>query len=255
VRKTRLLPLILFALSPFMATACSGSDTTANPPPTTAVEVTTPASTDTDDLVKVATASKDGTIQVYDAPDEAKKAATTLKNPRMLNGDPKALSPLVMVVNEEQGDWLNVSLPVKPNGSKGWVKASDFTTDTHSYRIEVGLGAYNLKVFKGKDKIFDFPIAVATDDTPTPGGDYYITELQEPPNPNGVYGPYAFGLSGFSEAKLPDGFGDGQLGIHGTNEPQFIGKKVSHGCIRLKNEDITQLARVLPLGTPVEINA
>jgi lipoprotein-anchoring transpeptidase ErfK/SrfK len=49
--------------------------------------------------------------------------------------------------------------------------------------------------------------------------------------------------------------GPGQLGIHGTNQPQLLGTKVSHGCIRMSNEDITRLAGILPLGVPVEILA
>jgi lipoprotein-anchoring transpeptidase ErfK/SrfK len=45
------------------------------------------------------------------------------------------------------------------------------------------------------------------------------------------------------------------IGIHGTNEPQLVGTDVSHGCIRLRNEDISRLVGLLPLGTPVEITA
>ncbi len=48
--------------------------------------------------------------------------------------------------------------------------------------------------------------------------------------------------------------GGGVLGIHGTNDPAHsIGERVSHGCIRMRNEDIDYLAGLLPLGTPVEI--
>jgi lipoprotein-anchoring transpeptidase ErfK/SrfK len=43
------------------------------------------------------------------------------------------------------------------------------------------------------------------------------------------------------------------IGLHGTNEPDSIGRDVSHGCIRLRNRDITALAEKLPLGTPVRI--
>ena len=48
--------------------------------------------------------------------------------------------------------------------------------------------------------------------------------------------------------------GDGQIGIHGTNQPASIGNAVSHGCVRVPNEIITQLAHNLPLGTPVTIH-
>ena len=49
------------------------------------------------------------------------------------------------------------------------------------------------------------------------------------------------------------GGGDGQFGIHGTNDPSGLGRDVSHGCIRMSNAGITLLAQTLPLGVPVEI--
>jgi lipoprotein-anchoring transpeptidase ErfK/SrfK len=91
--------------------------------------------------------------------------------------------------------------------------------------------------------------------TPTPGGLYYIKELLKPPNPNTVYGPYAYGLSGFSDALESFEGGDAVIGIHGTNDPSGLGKDVSHGCIRMPNDQIIKLVEEikLPLGVPVEI--
>jgi lipoprotein-anchoring transpeptidase ErfK/SrfK len=42
------------------------------------------------------------------------------------------------------------------------------------------------------------------------------------------------------------------IGIHGTNDPSGLGKDVSHGCIRMSNTGINKLARILPLGVPVQ---
>ncbi len=47
--------------------------------------------------------------------------------------------------------------------------------------------------------------------------------------------------------------GDGQVGLHGTNQPSVLGTDVSHGCIRVANRVITRLARSVPLGTLVDI--
>ena len=44
------------------------------------------------------------------------------------------------------------------------------------------------------------------------------------------------------------------IGIHGTNEPDSIGRTVSNGCIRVDNDVITEMASFLPLGTPVTIS-
>jgi lipoprotein-anchoring transpeptidase ErfK/SrfK len=77
--------------------------------------------------------------------------------------------------------------------------------------------------------------------------------LFELPDPGTVYGPYAYGLSGFSDVLTSWKLG-GIIGLHGTNDPQSIGRRSSHGCIRLNNRDIRTLVKVLPIGTPIEIH-
>jgi lipoprotein-anchoring transpeptidase ErfK/SrfK len=97
---------------------------------------------------------------------------------------------------------------------------------------------------------------VGRDNTPTPGGRYYVKELIQPPTPDTVYGPYVFGLSGFSQVITSfAGDPDATIGIHGNNDPGSIGRNVSHGCIRLPNDVVTRMTRIIPLGTPVEIRA
>ncbi len=128
------------------------------------------------------------------------------------------------------------------------------TTAPNPWRLEADLAEFTLKVFKDGQQVDTIKIGVAKSNTPTPGGVYYLTELIKTPNPNGDYGPYAYGLSGYSNALTSFNGGPGQLGLHGTNEPQLIGTQVSHGCIRMNNADITRLAGELPLGTPIQIN-
>ena len=43
------------------------------------------------------------------------------------------------------------------------------------------------------------------------------------------------------------------VGIHGTDEPQLVPGRPSHGCIRMRNGDITRLWRMVEVGTPIEI--
>ena len=187
-------------------------------------------------------------VPVFTAPDQA-EPSQTLPSPNE-NG-----APLVFLVKEQQDAWINVHLPVRPNGSTGWIRAADVTVVSNPYRVDIQLAAHRLTVTKGDEVVLDEAIAVGTSETPTPGGVYYIKELLQPPDPNGAYGPYAYGLSGYSNVLDEFGGGDGVIGIHGTNEPEVIGTDVSHGCIRLTNEAISQLAPVLPLGTPVSIEA
>lgn len=205
----------------------------------------------------VATAAQEGDLGIYDAPGAA-VPTKTLANPRLINNDPNAKVPLVFLVKDipdAQGcAWVQVYLPERPNGSTGWVKAADVTLTRNPYKVQVFLDEFTLKVLKNDQPVQQIAIGVARDNTPTPGGLYYTTELIKTPDPSGAYGPYAFGLSGFSDTLTTFNGGPGQLGIHGTNQPEAIGTKVSHGCIRMNNTDITALAKLLPLGTPVEIS-
>jgi len=164
-------------------------------------------------------------------------------------------APLVFLVRRQAGAWVQVELPVRPNGSTGWVRAADVTVTGVAYRVDVLRSQHLLRVYRFGRLVSTYPIGVGKAETPTPGGVYYLKELLRPPNPHGAYGPYAYGLSGFSNALTSFNGGDGVIGLHGTDEPQLVGRDVSHGCIRLRNADITVLAHELPLGTPVRILA
>jgi lipoprotein-anchoring transpeptidase ErfK/SrfK len=174
-------------------------------------------------------------------------------NPWLYNNEPDAKVPLVYLVKEDKGDgWLEVYLSTRPNGSTGFIRRDQVTLEANPYRLEVRLGEFNLKAYKGTQLIMDTKVALGADDAPTPGGLYFLNVLIESLDPG--YGPYAFGLSGYSEKITSFNGGDGQLGLHGTDRPELIGTRVSHGCIRLRNEDIVKLKELpLPLGTPIQI--
>lgn len=165
--------------------------------------------------------------------------------------------PIVFLVKGEGDDRLEVYLPVRPNGSVGWVEKDDVEVATVTHRIEVGITEHRIRVYNRDQIVVDEPVGVGRTDRPTPGGIYYLKELLQPPDPTGTYGPYAYGLSGFSTVLSSFNGGEGVIGIHGTNEPDLLGQDVSSGCIRLHNDVITRLVQEvgLPLGTPVEILA
>jgi hypothetical protein len=171
--------------------------------------------------------------------------------------------PLVFLVKPTGGrevdvdaEWLHVYLPVRPNGSGGWIRSSDVTVRRNDYRIRVDLDDHELTLLHRGNVQLTTPIGVGTSNMPTPGGVYYVKELLEPPEDDDLYGPFAYGLSGFSDSPGAASFrgGDGTVGIHGTNDPSSLGKDVSHGCIRVPNDVIRRLASTLPMGTPVEID-
>ncbi len=164
-------------------------------------------------------------------------------------------APLSLLVVGRQPGWVRVELPVRPNGSNGWVRESDVRLTGLRYALKVERASHRLVLYDGARKMRTFPVGIGTRDTPTPGGLYYLIELLRPPNPDGAYGPYAFGLSGFSDVIFHFNGGDGVIGLHGTNAPSGVGHDVSHGCIRMYNRDVTYLAHLLPLGTPIRIVA
>jgi lipoprotein-anchoring transpeptidase ErfK/SrfK len=178
----------------------------------------------------------------------------TFANP--VDADGAKVAPVVFLARgayDPASDWIEVYLPTRPNGSTGFIQADQATVTTHTFRVQVELGGHRLQVFEGAEQVMDVPIGVGTGETPTPGGLFYIRSLIASTNP--VYGPYAYGLSGFSEVHETFNGGPGDIGIHGTDDPSAIGSDVSNGCIRLRNEDITRLAPLLPYATPVEIRA
>ena len=151
--------------------------------------------------------------------------------------------------------WYQVVLPTRPNEGVGWVPASSVTLSKTPFRVFVDLGKRELRVERDGAQVFQAEVAVGTVENPTPTGATYVTELIDNAKPQGSYGPYAFGLALHSDTLTEFAGGPGQVGIHGTNQPQLIGQAVSHGCIRLKNADVEAMVNLqLPLGVPVFIS-
>ncbi len=187
-------------------------------------------------------------VDVHSSP--AGPTTVTLSSP-LPEGTPLTflLAPLD---TQAGGAWVKVLLPTKPNGSTGWVPGSEVEIHGDPYQLVVELSRHRLSTYNFGALQHTYPIAVGAADTPTPLGSYYLTELLKPTNA-GLYGDYAYGLSGHSAALQSfDGY-DAEIGLHGTGDPSSIGQSVTHGCIRLNNSDIDALVPSLPLGTPVDI--
>ena len=245
----RLIPSLLLMSIGLLVAGCGGGDNVSEP--------TRPATTVASGIdlaripagVSVVATAKVSTVNVYATRADSGAPRHQLANPTEIGG------PLVFLVESGDREWLRVNLPVRPNGSTGWIRASDVTLSEHDYRIVVEVAAHRITVTKGDAVILSEPVALGKSDTPTPGGTFYTKELLQAPNPNTVYGPYAYGLSGFSNTLTSFGGGEAVIGIHGNNDPSTLGKDVSAGCIRMSNPGITMLSKTLPLGVPVEIRA
>ena len=164
--------------------------------------------------------------------------------------------PTVLLVDDirETGGatWYRVWVPVRPNGTRGWVKDGSLAFYTTASKIVVDLSERTLSVYRRGQLQDTWPVAVGRPGLATPTGQFFVTLKLRPPDPGGAYGVLALGTSAF-QPKLKDWPGGGVVGIHGTNEPGLIGQAISHGCIRMKNTAIVKVSRLVPTGSPVFI--
>jgi hypothetical protein len=155
-------------------------------------------------------------------------------------------------IDREGRYWLRVRLPILPNGSSGWIPRDSVerfrSVDTH---LVIDRARFQATLFRGGRPIFRSIVGVGQAHWPTPPGRFYVRErLTGFTDP--IYGVIAFGTNGRSSV-LTDWPGGGFIGIHGTNQPQILPGRVSHGCVRLPNPSIRRLDRLMRIGTPVTI--
>ncbi|MGE0248701.1 MAG: L,D-transpeptidase [Thermoleophilia bacterium] len=150
--------------------------------------------------------------------------------------------------------WVELLLPMRPNGTRGWLPVDKVALRSTPYRIEIRQSARRLTLFKAGRVVFRAPVAVGKPATPTPLGRFFaVAERLQQPDPRGFLGPWVLALTGYSETLNEYAGGDGRVAIHGTSLPGLIGTRASHGCIRMFNADVTRLQRAARPGTPVRI--
>jgi len=149
--------------------------------------------------------------------------------------------------------WFRVELPLRPNGSTGYVRSEQVRLAKVRTRIVVDLSERRLTLFRRGRPVQSVVAGVGPGETPTPTGSFYVNQRLVPADPNGPWGPAALGISAFSPTlrAWPQG---GPVAIHGTSDPGSVGRAESHGCVRLRNRAMLRLFAVTPAGTPVLIH-
>jgi len=162
--------------------------------------------------------------------------------------------PIVFLVKQVGEDRLEVYLPSEPPGSTGWVDLDDVTRSSVEHRVEVDVGALRLRVYDSSGLVLDEPIALGPD-RPEPAEGLYLNELVQPPDADGPYGAYVYGLSGSASVRSGLEQGEGVVGIHGTDDESLLGQEVEQGSVAVAAAVLTRLVDDLglPLGTPVEV--
>ena len=166
------------------------------------------------------------------------------------NGYPTLV--LVDKVREVAGvAWYRVSVAMRPNGSRGWVREGQLAFYTTSAKIVIDLSERNAPGLPaGRRLKGEYPVAVGRPGLETPTGSSSSTRSCKPSSPGGPYGVLALGISAF-QPKLAGWAQGGPVAIHGTNQDELIGKAVSHGCVRMHDKDVLAVSKLVPAGSPV----
>lgn len=187
-----------------------------------------------------------GSIEVFEMASEYGELKTTLSLYDEFN------QPRVFRIVGESGDFYNVQVPMRPNGSTGYIRKSDVDVTATDQRILIDLSDRSVTVWDGDDIVFDTTGTIGKASSPTPTGSFYVRNVFEW-YADSIYGPYVIPLSAYSESIDQINGGDAVVAIHGTQRPDLMGAAASLGCVRLENDVLRELAVIIEPGAPVEV--
>ena len=146
--------------------------------------------------------------------------------------------------------WYRISVPMRPNGVKGWIPARSVTLAPTVSQIVIHRNARTIDIYWHRKHALHAIVAVGAPGMETPVGHYYVA-ARFVPYQDPFLGVFAVETSAYS--KLTEWPGGGGVGIHGTSMPQLLGQAVSHGCVRVSNQTAAAMRKLAPLGTPITI--
>ena len=161
----------------------------------------------------------------------------------------------VFWIEHTRGAWLGVPVPELRDGQLAWIRDDRLALDLSQTRfwIMADVSSRRLGLHYGKRTLDSFTVSVGSPSSPTPLGDFAVTDALVGRGLGPWYGCCVLALSGH-QPDLPAGWiGGNRMAIHGT--PGSIGGATSHGCLRASDPDMVSLFARVPLGTPVFIRA
>ncbi len=163
-------------------------------------------------------------------------------------------SPQTLAVAFRKGDWLAVRSPALGNKELGWVRAGPLRLLRRPVTLEIDLSKRELSVRDAQGVTRRISVAIGAPDTPTPTGEFSVTDKLDGPQYGPYYGCCILALSG-RQTNLPEGWSGGdRLAIHGSPTPTW-GLAVSNGCPHADEPDLRYLMKTVPLGTVVKVHA
>jgi lipoprotein-anchoring transpeptidase ErfK/SrfK len=143
-------------------------------------------------------------------------------------------------------------IPTLLNGSPTQ-QVSNLTNN--NTQLVVDLSDRRSYVYRSERLIASYPVAIGKEGWQTPRGSFKVLQMRKNP----IWRHPLTGEIVRSGAKNPLGsrwigfWSDGrsQIGFHGTNDEQLVGQAVSHGCLRMENQDVEKIYSQVAVGTPV----
>jgi hypothetical protein len=162
-------------------------------------------------------------------------------------------STRVFWIEQVKGDWFGVPTSDLPNNQLAWIKDDHLALEILQtrYWISADISRRRLELHQGNRVLERMRVTVGSETSPTPLGNYSVTDGLAGQGLGPWYGCCVLALSGHQN-RLPSGWiGGNRIAIHGT--PGAIGGADSHGCLRASDPDMIKLFTRVPLGTPVFI--
>ncbi|GIG57106.1 hypothetical protein Lfu02_14780 [Longispora fulva] len=165
--------------------------------------------------------------------------------------DKQAANDTWLPIVTEQLGWIRVLLPSRPNGSTGWVTASDVQVARTPYLVRVHLDALTVEVIRDGQPFGTWPISPGKDSTPTPRGRTFV--LAAITDPKQSYSPVILPLGAHSDVLTEFAGGVATVALHTWPTESVMGTRASHGCVRIPDAAMKALLSA-PLGTLVIID-
>jgi lipoprotein-anchoring transpeptidase ErfK/SrfK len=163
---------------------------------------------------------------------------------------PQEILAVKKQVGSDGNVWYKVSIPMRPNGTYGWIPADTVSLSPTAGNIVINLNLRTIDLYWHNKHVYHAIVAIGAPGRETPIGHYFVAARFVPYH-DPFLGVFAVETSAYS--KLTEWPGGGVVGIHGTSLPQLLGQAVSHGCVRVANSTAVKLKRYAPLGTPIWI--
>jgi len=158
-------------------------------------------------------------------------------------------------IEQVKGGWFGVPTPDLPNNKLAWIRDDRLalTVSQTRFWINADISRRQIQLHYGNKILERMPVTVGSNTSPTPLGNYSVTDGLVGRGVGPWYGCCVLALSGHQD-NLPSGWiGGNRIAIHGT--PGSVGGADSHGCLRASDPDMISLFARVPLGAPVFIRA